>query len=100
VLTRLVLVRRERADVDQGRDVLAGACFGDDRAAVGVADEHDRPVLRVGDQARGRGVALQRQGWVLHHGDVVAVVSELVVDRPPAGPVGESAVHEDDVARC
>src|SRR5947209_19563758 len=32
--------------VDQGRHVLVGSRFGDDRPAVGVADEHDRAHLR------------------------------------------------------
>jgi hypothetical protein len=75
-----------------------GAGFADDRAAVGVADEYDRAVLRVDDQARGGGIARQRQGGVLYHGDVVAVLGEQVVEGPPAGPIDESAV--DQHHRC
>src|SRR6185437_5923688 len=97
---RFVLVRRERADVDQGRDVLVGSGFGDDGAAVGVADEHDRVVLRVDDQPGRGGIALKRQGRVLHHGHLVTVLLEQVIDRPPAGPVYEPAVHENDVRHC
>jgi hypothetical protein len=96
---RLVLVRRERADVDQGRHVRVGAGLADDGAAVGVADEHDRAVLRVDDQPRRGGVALQRQGGVLHHGHVVAVPGEQVIEGPPAGPVHETAVHQHDGRR-
>ena len=94
---RLVLVRRERADVDQGRHVRVSAGFADDRAAVGVSDEHDRAVLRVDDHPRGGGVARQRQGGVLHHGDAVAILGEQVVDRPPPRAVHEASVDEDHV---
>jgi hypothetical protein len=58
-----------------------------------VADEHDRAVQRVDDQPRLDGVALQRQGGVLHHGNVVAVLGQQLIDRPPAGPVYEGTVH-------
>jgi hypothetical protein len=53
------LVRRECGDVDQGCDIGVGTGFGDDGAAVGVADEYDRAGLRVNDQPRRGGVALQ-----------------------------------------
>jgi hypothetical protein len=96
---RLVLVRRECADVDQGRHVLVGSCFGDDGAAVGVADQHDRAVLRVDDAPRRSGVARQRQSGVLHRSDMVAILPEQVIHCPPAGPVDEAAVHENDVRR-
>jgi hypothetical protein len=56
---RLPLVRREGADVDQGRDVRVGAGLGDDRAAVGVADEHDRSVLGIDDLPGSLGVAFE-----------------------------------------
>src|SRR6516164_4118779 len=52
-------VRREGADVDQGRDVRVGTRFGDDGAAVGVADQHGRAVLGVEDPPGGGGVAVQ-----------------------------------------
>ena len=86
--------------MDQGRHVRVGAGFADDGAAPGVADKHDRAVLRVDDQPRRGGVALQRQGGVLHHGDVIAVLGEQVVKGPPAGPVHEAAVHKDDSGKC
>ena len=37
-------------DVQQRRHVRVGACLGDDCAAVGVANQDDRAVLRVDDQ--------------------------------------------------
>jgi hypothetical protein len=50
--------RPGRRDVDQGRYLVVGAGLGDDRAAVGVSHQYDRPVLRVEDQPRRGGVAL------------------------------------------
>ena len=85
--------------MDQGHHVRVGAGFADDGAAPGVADKHDRAVLRVDDQPRRGGVALQRQGWVLHDGDVIAVPGEQVVEGPPAGPVHEGAVDQHDGCR-
>ena len=43
---RLARVRRECCDVHQCRHVRVRARLGDDRSAVGVADENDRAVLR------------------------------------------------------
>src|SRR5580765_2784288 len=37
------------------------------------------------------------RGRILHHGHLVAVLLEQIVDRSPAGPVYEPAVHENDV---
>jgi len=86
-----------RSHVGQGRHAGMGARLGDDRPAVGVADEHDRPVLRV-DDPPGRGdVALERQRRILHDADLVVVPGQDVVDALPAGPVHEAAVNEDDV---
>ena len=85
------------ADVDQGRDVRVGACFGDDGAAVGVADQHDRAVLGVEDPPGGGGVAVQGQGRVLHDADPESVAGERFVDALPAGAVNEAAVDENDV---
>jgi hypothetical protein len=45
----LASVWRERVDLDQGPYVgIAGRRVGDDRAAVGVADEHGRAGERLG----------------------------------------------------
>jgi hypothetical protein len=64
-----------------------------------VADENDRPALRVDGLPRRCDVTLERQRRVLHDGDVVAVLLEQVVDPLPSGPVHESAVHENDISR-
>ncbi len=73
-----------------------GARLGDDRAAVGVPGQHDRPVVRVDDPPGGGGVLGQGDDRVLHHGDVVAVLGQQVIHPAPAGPVGERAVPQDD----
>ena len=71
------------------------AGLGDDRAAVGVADEDHRFALRV-DDALGRGdVVGERERRVLDDADVVAVLLQVVVDALPAGAVDETAVDED-----
>jgi hypothetical protein len=77
-----------------------GAGLGDDRAAVRVADQHDRSVLDIDDLPGGLGVALQGQGGVLHDADPESVAAERVVDAPPAGAVDESSVYENDIPQC
>jgi hypothetical protein len=62
-----------------------------------VADQGDRPVLRVDDLARGFGVAREGQRWVLDDPDVVAVLLQEVVRGLPPRPIHESAVDEHDV---
>jgi hypothetical protein len=47
-----------------GLAISVVARFGDHRPAVGVADQDDRPILRVDDPAGGFRVALERQGRV------------------------------------
>jgi hypothetical protein len=74
-----------------------GACFGDDGAAVGVADQHDRAILSVEDPSGGGGIAFQRQGGVLNDADPEAVAGERFVDTLPARAVDESAVDENDI---
>ena len=54
---RLALVGCERGDVDERGDLVVGAGLGDHDAAVGVADEHDRPGLLVEHVRRGGDVA-------------------------------------------
>ena len=77
-------VWREGADVAQGSDLVVPACLGDDGAAVGVADQHDRSGLLVYDPAGCGDVAFKRQRGILHDGDVVAVSGQDVVDPLPA----------------
>ena len=61
-------------EIDQRRHFRVRAGLSDDRPTVGVADENDRPVLRVDHPPSSRGVTLERQRWVLHDGDMVAVL--------------------------
>ncbi|MCY1240480.1 hypothetical protein D9M72_533320 [compost metagenome] len=93
----LALIRREGGDIDDGLHLFVGAGFGNDHAAIGVADEYDRAVL-CGDRALGDGDVIgKRQGRVLDDGDVVAVLLEDVVDALPAGAIDEAAVNEHDI---
>jgi hypothetical protein len=61
---RLALIRREGRDVYQGGDVLVQARLGDDRPAVGVADQDDGAVQAVDYPPRDGGIVLQGQGRV------------------------------------
>ena len=67
---RLALVGRERRDVHERRDLSLVAGLGDHGAAVGVADEDDRSVVRVDHLLGGRDVALEGHRRVLHDADV------------------------------
>ena len=67
---RLALVRREGRDVDERRDLRIVPASVIDDAAIGMADQDDRAVLR-GDGALGDGdVVGQRDGRVLDDADV------------------------------
>ncbi len=115
----LALVGGERGDVGECRDILVVARFGDDDAAVGVADQDGGTIQAIEDpvgrgdvsgqrQGRvlhdglqaiedpvGRGdVSGQRQGRVLHDGHPVAVRGQMVVDPLPAGSIDEPAVDQ------
>jgi hypothetical protein len=48
-------------DVDECGHVVVVAGLSDHRSTEGVADQDDRPVLRVDDLAGGFGVARQRE---------------------------------------
>ncbi len=94
---RLALIRGEGGDVDEARHVPVRAGFGDHRAAVRVAHQDHRTALGVDHLAGRRRIAGERQGGVLHDGDVEAVLLEDVVDPAPPGAVHEPAVDQDDV---
>ena len=55
---RLTLVRRESGDVYQRLDLVVGASFCDNNAAVRMADKDDRTLLSVDELRRRRHVAL------------------------------------------
>ena len=96
---RLALVRSERRDVDERRHLRMVARFGDDDAAVRVADQNHRSALGV-DGALGDGdVVGERDRRVLDDADGVAVLPQDLVDALPTGAVDEAAVDEDYRAR-
>ena len=73
--------------------------FGDDNAAVGVADQNDRPLrLRYHELGRGHVVGQGRRR-VLHDADVETVLLQDVVDAFPTCAVNKAAVHENDGSR-
>ena len=62
---RLALVRSKGGDVDQTRDLRIVAGLRDHDAAVRMADENRRPVLRGQRAFRDRDVIRQRSGRIL-----------------------------------
>ena len=88
----------ERVDVDERLDVAAtGAGVGDHHAAVGVADEHDRPGRALREERRDvGGVAGHPVQQVGRGQDGEALALELGRDGVPARAVGPGSVDEDD----
>jgi hypothetical protein len=97
---RLVLVRCEGRDVDERRHLGIVASLGDDRSAIGMADENDRFALRVDDALGRGGVAFERKRRILDDGDGVAALPQEAIDALPAGAVDETAVNENHGPRC
>ena len=94
---RFSAVGGERGDVDQRRHLRMVACLGDDRAAVGVPDEHHLVGLLV-ERAPGDGYVVGERGRrVLHDGDCVTGLPQDLVDGLPAGAVDEPTMDENDV---
>ena len=81
-------VRREGRHIDQTRDLRVGAGFGDDAAAVGMADENCRAVLPGQHSVHRRNVIPKRGQRDLDDAYMVAAVGQDVVDAAPAGTVG------------
>jgi hypothetical protein len=94
---RLTGGRSRGVDVDQGLDVgYPGACVGDNRAAVGVADQDDRSLdgLEVVRDVFGvGGQILQR---IRDRARVVTGGLQRGDLATPAGSVRPRPVHEDD----
>jgi hypothetical protein len=65
------------------------------RCGVAVAHEHARS-RAVQDNPCGEHVRLERSLRLLHDMDGIAVVSQNVRDRLPAGAVGKRSMNEDD----
>jgi hypothetical protein len=100
VKARFAHVRREGRHIDQTRDLRVGAGFGDDDAAVGMADENCRAVLPGQHSVHRRNVIPQRGQRDLDDANMVAAVGQDVVDAAPAGTVGEGTVDEQDVVHA
>ena len=81
----LALVERVGGDVDEGLDVgVAGRGVGDDGAAVGVADEHDRAGDRREERAQVvgvRGDAAQRVGRARRRCSPCAAAARVTSDQ-------------------
>ena len=90
-------VQVEAGDIHESRDA-GGAVrgLGHDRAAVGVAGDHDGTGDAVQDAAQVGGVGLQAAERVRDGDDGVAAAVELGDHAVPAGRFGEGAVDEDD----
>jgi len=91
---RLALVRGEARHVHQPGDPGRYPRHGHHGAAVGMPDEdHVELVDHGADVGR---VGLQASQRVRRCEDAPAVAGEPLVEGPPAGGVGERAVHEDN----
>ena len=93
----LAVVGYQCVDVDETGDLRVVARFGDDHAAVGVADEEDGTVHQCDGAVGSCDVVFKGGERVLDGYDVVAFFVEKGNDAGPTGAVGEGAVYEDDV---
>jgi hypothetical protein len=93
---RLALVRGEARHVHQPGDPGRYPRHGHHGAAVGMPDEDHGPVELVDHGADVGRVGLQASQRVRRCEDAPAVAGEPLVEGPPAGGVGERAVHEDN----
>src|ERR1700742_4484243 len=86
-------IRSVRGNIDEADDMRINAGLGDDGAAVTMADKDAWSGLKIEDTLRRRGVRLKGSFRFLHHGHVVAILGQDVVNGSPAGAVNPSAVH-------
>jgi hypothetical protein len=94
----LALVRSEAGDVDEADDVVGRAGRCDDRTAVGVTDQQDRPVDLVNHSLEVLTVAAAEAAQRVRRSDDCHVFAEeLVVQTAKAGCVSERAVDEATV---
>ena len=93
----LALVRSEPGDADEADDVVGRAGRRDDRTAVGVTDEQDRPVDLIDDALELLGVAAAQTAQRVRRSDDRHVFAEeLVIQAAKAGCVSKRAVDEDN----
>lgn len=90
---RLALVRSERSDIDQPRDLRIIARVRDHGSTVRVADQNHRTVLRGNRPLRDCHVICERGGWILDDGDRLALLLQDFVDGFPTGSVHETPVN-------
>jgi hypothetical protein len=94
---RFACVRHEGRDVDEARDILRFAGFGDDDAAIGMADKDRRPVLPREHALRGGNILGKSRQRVLNDAYREAAFGQDVGNTSPARPVGPGAMDEDDI---
>ena len=70
--------------IDEGADLGVGARFRDHRAAIAVADQHDRPRLLIDNALGGIHVLGEAGERLLHDSHMEAVFGQDVVDGAPA----------------
>jgi Tetratricopeptide repeat len=102
---RLVLIRRERTDVDQGRHLRVGSRFGDHGAAVRVADEHHRAAAAL--RAMGRypearlldedSLARMRDQYGYDDPDTLASAAALATDLSGLGDHQAACELDEDI---
>src|SRR5262249_8574025 len=96
VADRLALVGSEARDVHEPDHLLRGAGDRDHRAAVGMADEHHRPVELVDQSLEIGGVVREPAKRICRRDHGVLVTVEEVVHRAPTRSVSEGAVNENN----
>ncbi len=93
----LALVDAERGHVNEGLRVVGPrARVGDDRAAVGVADQDDRAVDLLDEARHVLAVVGEAPQRVAHGERLDALRPQALDDLRPAGAVRERAVDQDD----
>src|SRR5262249_26130422 len=94
---QVAFVGNEGVDVDESLDVGHGyGGVGDDEAAVGMPDQHDRAGDRLEEALDIRAVFDRTAQGVRWDKNVVAVVDQLPCDGVPAGAVSPVPVHQHD----
>src|SRR5271154_4424227 len=86
--TALTFIESKCGDVYQCRNVWIVACFTDDRPAVAMADQDDRPSHGVDCGLRILLVVGVRRLWRLRNRYRVAILLKDLGDGVPAGAVG------------
>src|SRR4029077_4788174 len=95
---RFAFVEAERRDVDEPDDVPGVAPEGGhDLSAVRVPDDDRRTVLQLEHLPQARNVVGGRTQWELRGPDAETAGCQPPDNAAPAGPLGPSAMNENDV---